>query len=59
MHDDVRELFHPVGCTACSKTWIQGRMGLYEVMPISEEIERLVVDRSSSEDILRSAPVTG
>ena len=34
---------------------VQGRMGLYEVMPISEEIERMVVDRSSSEDILRSA----
>jgi type IV pilus assembly protein PilB len=55
MHDDVRELFHPVGCTACSKTGFRGRMGLYEVMPTSEEIERMVVDRSSSEDILRSA----
>ncbi len=26
-------------------------MGLYEVMPMSEEIERLTVDRASSETI--------
>ena len=55
MFDEVKELFRPVGCTACSKTGFRGRMGLYEVMPISEEIERMVVERSSSEDIRRSA----
>jgi type IV pilus assembly protein PilB len=30
-------------------------MGMYEVMPITEEIERLTVERASSEDIRRSA----
>jgi type IV pilus assembly protein PilB len=55
MWDDVKELFRPVGCTACSKTGYRGRLGLYEVMTMSEEIERLVVERVSSEDIRRSA----
>ncbi|MGH2636653.1 MAG: GspE/PulE family protein [Actinomycetota bacterium] len=40
-----------VGCQACSNTGYRGRLGLYEVMPMSEEIERLTVDRASSETI--------
>jgi type IV pilus assembly protein PilB len=45
---EITELFHAVGCAACSNTGYRGRMGLYEVMPMSEEIERLTVDRASS-----------
>jgi type IV pilus assembly protein PilB len=41
----------PVGCQACSNTGYRGRLGLYEVMPMSEEIERLTVERASSETI--------
>jgi type IV pilus assembly protein PilB len=40
-----------VGCPACSNTGYRGRIGLYEVMPMSEEIERLTVERASSEAI--------
>src|SRR6266508_4373850 len=46
-----RELFRPVGCSACANTGYRGRMGLYEVMPVSEEIERLTVERASSDQI--------
>jgi len=53
--DDVKELFRPMGCAACSKTGFRGRIGLYEVMPLTEEIERLVVERSPSDEIRRSA----
>ena len=53
--DDIKEIFRPVGCTACSKTGFRGRLGLYEVMTMSEEIERLVVERAPSEEIRRSA----
>jgi type IV pilus assembly protein PilB len=53
--DDVKELFRPVGCTACSKTGFRGRLGMYEVMTMSEEVERLVVERAPSEEIRRSA----
>jgi type IV pilus assembly protein PilB len=53
--DSVSEVFRPVGCANCSKTGYRGRQGLYEVMPISEEIERLTVERASTEEIRRSA----
>ncbi len=44
--------FHrAVGCPACSTTGYRGRIGLYEVMLMSEEIERLTVERASSDTI--------
>jgi type IV pilus assembly protein PilB len=48
---DVTKLYRPIGCSACGQTGYLGRLGLYEVMPITEEIERLTVERASSERI--------
>jgi len=48
---ELTELYRPAGCGACSNTGYRGRIGLYEVMPMSEEIERLTVDRASSESV--------
>jgi type IV pilus assembly protein PilB len=48
---ELGEFFRPSGCPSCSNTGYRGRFGLYEVMPMSEEIERLTVDRASSERI--------
>jgi type IV pilus assembly protein PilB len=55
----IRELFRPVGCSACSKTGYRGRLGLYEVMQTNEEIERLTVERAPSEEIRRAAQRNG
>lgn len=57
--DGIDELFRAVGCPACARTGYRGRLGLYEVMLRSEEIERLTVERSSSETIKRSAVASG
>ena len=43
---EITELFHPVGCQACAKTGYRGRIGLFEVMPISEEIERMTIEQT-------------
>jgi type IV pilus assembly protein PilB len=48
---EIRQLYRPVGCTRCAKTGYRGRIGLFEVMPVTEEVERLTVERSSSEQI--------
>ena len=48
---EIPELFRPVGCTRCAKTGYRGRLGMFEVMPVSEEIERLTVERASSDMI--------
>jgi len=52
-------LYRPIGCSACSNTGYRGRMGLHEVMAVSEEINRLAVARASSAEILRVAQDQG
>jgi type IV pilus assembly protein PilB len=51
----IEELFRPVGCSGCAGTGFRGRIGVYEVMPVSEEIERMMVERASSEEIHAAA----
>ncbi|MEW6059948.1 MAG: ATPase, T2SS/T4P/T4SS family [Actinomycetota bacterium] len=48
---EIKQLYRPVGCSACANTGYRGRFGLYEVMPMSEEIERLTVERASSDQV--------
>ncbi|MBN1173636.1 MAG: Flp pilus assembly complex ATPase component TadA [Micromonosporaceae bacterium] len=48
-------LWKPVGCRSCSGTGYRGRIALHEVMPVSEEIEKLAVDRASAHEIQRVA----
>jgi type IV pilus assembly protein PilB len=56
---EVPTLYRAVGCGACSKTGYTGRVALHEVMTVTEEIERLAVERSSAEAIGRSARANG
>ncbi|GIJ53353.1 GspE/PulE family protein [Virgisporangium aurantiacum] len=46
-----RTLFKAVGCKSCSNTGYRGRLALHEVMPVTEEIERLAVKRASAKEI--------
>jgi type IV pilus assembly protein PilB len=48
---EIDTLHRPVGCTACAKTGFLGRLGLYEVMHVTEEVERLTVERAASDRI--------
>jgi type IV pilus assembly protein PilB len=52
-------IYRPQGCNACAKTGYRGRLCLVEVMPVTEEIERLVVERRSSDDLRRVAVEQG
>jgi len=47
--------FEPVGCSSCAHTGYRGRMGLHEVMPMSEEIGQLAFQRASSDEVRRIA----
>jgi type IV pilus assembly protein PilB len=53
---EIPQLFKAQGCPACSNTGYRGRIGLYEVMRMSEEIERLTVERASA-DAIRNVAV--
>jgi type IV pilus assembly protein PilB len=52
-------LYRRVGCSACAKTGYKGRLALHEVMTVTEEVERLAVDRASGTEIGRVARSQG
>ena len=49
--DEPPTLYRAAGCPACSHTGYHGRLALHEVMQVSEEIERLAVERASASAI--------
>ncbi|WP_375496736.1 GspE/PulE family protein [uncultured Jatrophihabitans sp.] len=53
------KLWRPVGCRSCGQTGYRGRVAVNEVMPISEEIERMAVTHASATDIHRVAVAEG
>jgi type IV pilus assembly protein PilB len=56
---DLPTLYRATGCSACAKTGYRGRLALHEVMPVSEEIERLTVEHASAAVIAQSAREAG
>jgi type IV pilus assembly protein PilB len=52
-------LYRAVGCAACSRTGYRGRLAVHEVMVMSEELRRMVVERYSSEDLKKTALAQG
>ncbi len=48
--EDVR-LYRGKGCEACGNTGYHGRMGIYELLVITPEIEELITHRASATDI--------
>jgi type IV pilus assembly protein PilB len=45
------EAYEPVGCRRCGGSGYRGRLGLYEVMKMSPEIQSLVLERGHAEAI--------
>jgi type II secretory ATPase GspE/PulE/Tfp pilus assembly ATPase PilB-like protein len=44
-------IYEPVGCEACRGTGYAGRTGIYEILPVTDTIRQMVVDRKSSGEI--------
>jgi type IV pilus assembly protein PilB len=55
-------LYKPVGCSECSDKGYKGRVGIYQVMPITEEIRKIILKEGTDIEIAvesRSAGVLG
>jgi len=50
--------YHPVGCDACNNGY-KGRVGIYEVMPITEELQRIILADGSALEIAEQARTEG
>ncbi len=52
-------LYRHVGCGGCGKTGYRGRFALHEVMLVTEELEKLIIERRSTDDIRKVAIMEG
>jgi type IV pilus assembly protein PilB len=50
--------FRAVGCSMCNNGY-KGRVGIYQVMPISEEIQRIILGSGMAQDIAAQAQREG
>ncbi len=53
------EAFEPVGCQRCGGSGYKGRIGIYEVMTVTEEIRKLTIRRASADEIVDVAVRAG
>ena len=52
-------LYGPGSCERCKGSGYKGRVGIYQVMPISEEMQRLILSGATSLDLEKQAKAEG
>jgi type IV pilus assembly protein PilB len=57
--DGSWQAFGPNGCDRCKGSGYKGRVGIYQVMPITEEIQHIIMTGGNSMDIAAQAQVEG
>ncbi len=57
--DPIRRVRRPVGCPACSNTGYRGRLAIYEIMLLDDEIRALIAHRASGPEVERAAVAGG
>jgi len=50
--------YRPVGCASCNNGY-KGRVGIYQVMPISEEIQRIILRDGNALEVAHQAALEG
>src|SRR6187399_2390952 len=57
--DGTWQTFGPTGCDLCKNTGYKGRVGIYQVMPISDEMERIIMKNGNAIDLADQAKREG
>ncbi|MCF0121154.1 MAG: type II secretion system protein GspE, partial [Oscillospiraceae bacterium] len=52
-------LYEPVGCKECNNIGYKGRIGVYEIMPISHEISVMIANKCNADEIEKQAVKEG
>ena len=43
--------YEPVGCVRCNHSGYRGRLGIYEVMPVSDELRRMILESAGADEL--------
>ena len=57
--DGDLELYRGTGCPACGDTGFKGRMGIYEVLALTDELRELILSNAPSSEIYKKARESG
>jgi type IV pilus assembly protein PilB len=57
--DGTWQTYGPVGCDNCLGTGYKGRIGIYEVMPITDEMRQIIMRNGNALDIAEQAQKEG
>ena len=57
--EEAVEIYEPVGCNLCNDTGYYGRKGIFEIMEMNEEIQRLIAEGSDSKNLIHAAKRNG
>jgi type IV pilus assembly protein PilB len=57
--DGSWQAYGPVGCDHCKGTGYKGRVGVYQVMPITDEMRQVIMRNGNALDIAKQAQVEG
>ncbi len=57
--DGTWQPYGPGGCDICKNTGYKGRCGIYQVMPVSDEMQRIIMKNGTSIDIADQADREG
>jgi type IV pilus assembly protein PilB len=47
--------YEPAGCVRCGGTGFRGRIGIYELMTVTDELRRLILDKASADELRECA----
>ena len=57
--DPNQKIFSPEGCLQCDNKGFKGRVAIYELLEVSESLEKLIMKKASSKQIYRQAVTEG
>jgi type IV pilus assembly protein PilB len=57
--DGAWQPYGPVGCERCKGSGYKGRVGIYQVMPISDEIRRIIMRGGNAIELADQADLEG
>ena len=56
--EDV-EIYSPGGCNLCNNTGYFGRIGVFEIMEVNDEIRKLIAENGTTEELAAAARNNG
>ena len=57
--EELPKIYRAKGCSSCSNTGYKGRLAVHEVLTVTEEIERMVAENASAEEMGKVARQQG